>query len=74
MTPQTPRRFLVASVIAVGLVTGSAPWGTNQVASAQDHSVYIAFTDIDGAPVTDMTPEEVVVQWDGMLARSSNWN
>ena len=66
MTPQTPRRFLVASVIAVGLVTGSAPWGTNQVASAQDHSVYIAFTDIDGAPVTDMTPEEVVVQWDGM--------
>ena len=66
MTTQTPRRFLVGTVFAVGLVTGSAPWGTSQVASAQDHSLYIAFTDINGTPVTDMTPEEVVVQWDGM--------
>ena len=35
MTTRTSRRLLVASIIAAGLVTGSAPWGTSQVASAQ---------------------------------------
>ena len=31
---------------------------TSQVALAQDYSLYVAFTDFDSAPVTDMTPED----------------
>lgn len=58
------RRFLVGSVVAISLAAG-APWGAVGVASAQEQTLFIAFTDGDGSPVTDMTPDDVVIQWDG---------
>ena len=64
---QTPRRFLIGSVVAVGLVVCGAPWGAVRVASAQDQTLFIAFTGADGTPVTDMTAEEIIIQWDEML-------
>lgn len=35
--------------------------------TAQEQTLYIAFTEPDGAPVTDMTIDEVIVQWDEVL-------
>ena len=64
---QTPRRFLIGSVVAVCLVVCGAPWGAVRVASAQDQTLFMAFTGADGTPVTDMTAEEVIIQWDEML-------
>ncbi len=64
MTTQTPRRFFIGSVLVFGLVVGGAPWSPSQVASAQDQTLYVGFTDLEGAPVTDMTPEEVLISWD----------
>ena len=65
METRTPRRWFVGSVIAVSLVAGGAPWGA-PVASAQEQSLYIAFTDFEGTPITDMTADDVVVEWDGV--------
>ena len=64
MTTRTPRRFLVGSVFAVSLVVCGVPWGANQVASAQDQSLFAAFIDADGASVSDMTPGDVEILWD----------
>ena len=66
MTAHTLRRWLVGSVVSVGLVAGGAPWGGARTAAAQEQSLYIAFTDFNGAPVTDMTRDDVVIEWDGV--------
>ncbi len=66
MTAHTVRRRLVGFAVAVGLVAGGAPWGGARAAAAQEQSLYIAFTDFNGAPVTDMTLDDVVIQWDGV--------
>ena len=58
------RRHLVGSALAVGFVLCGAPWGTGQTASAQEQTLFMAFTDVDGAPVRDMTADEIVIQWD----------
>ena len=57
--------WLVGSVVAVGAVFG-APWGGVRAASAQEQSLYIAFSDFNAAPVTDMTRDDIVIQWDGV--------
>lgn len=59
------RRWLAVSVVAGSLLTGG-PWGDIPVASAQEQSLYIAFASGDGEPVTDMTADDVVVEWDGV--------
>ena len=63
MTTQT-FRILIGSVFALSLVVFGAPWGTGQVASAQDQSLFVAYTDSEGAPVTDMEAKNVIIQWD----------
>ena len=66
METRRPRRFLVGSVVAVSLLLGGTPWGVVRAASAQDQTLYMAFTGADGTPVTDMTAEEIIIQWDEM--------
>lgn len=66
VTPSMLRRGL-AAVLAAGLVVCGAPWGAVRAASAQEQTLYIAFTDAEGDPVTDMTLDEVIVQWDEVL-------
>ena len=63
MTTQT-LRFLIGSVFALSLVVFGAPWGTGQVAWAQDQSLFVAYINSDGAPVTDMEAKNVIIQWD----------
>ena len=63
MTTQT-LRFLIGSVFALSLVVYGAPWGTGQVVSAQDQSLFVAYIDSEGAPVTDMEAKNVIIQWD----------
>ena len=65
MDTRTLRRCLVGSAVALSLAAGGAPWGAG-VASAQEQSLYIAFSDFEGAPVTDMTLDDVVIEWDGV--------
>ena len=62
---ETFHRFLVGSVIVASLVLFGAPWSGVRAAWAQEQSLFIAFTDFDGTPVTDMRADEVVIQWDG---------
>lgn len=66
METRRQRRFLAGSAVAVSLFVYGAPWGAVRVASAQDQTLYMAFTGADGTPVTDMTAEEVIIQWDEM--------
>ena len=63
-TPTARLRPLTGALLALALIVGGAPWSPSQVASSQDQTLFVAFTDFDGAPVTDMTAEEVVIQWD----------
>ena len=63
MTTQT-LRFLTGSVFALSLVVCGAPWGTSQVAWAQNQSLFVAYTDSEGAPFTDMEAKNVIIQWD----------
>ena len=60
------RRRLVGPVVTAGLVAFGTPWGGAPTASAQEQQLYIAFADFEGAPVTDMTVDDVVVEWDGV--------
>ena len=64
MTTQTPLRFLAGSVFALSLIVCGAPWGTSQVAWAQDQSLFVAYTDNEGAAVTDMEAKNVIITWD----------
>ena len=61
-----PRRLLVRAALTVSLIVSGAPWGMIQVASAQDQTLYMAFTNAEGMPVTDMAAEEIIIQWDEM--------
>ena len=63
---ETLHRLLVGSVVAAGLVLFGAPWGAVRAAAQEEQSLFIAFTDVEGAPVTDMTVDDVVIQWDGV--------
>ncbi len=64
MTIQTPLRFLAGSVFALSLIVYGAPWSASQVALAQEQSLFVAYTDIEGAPVTDMEARNIIIQWD----------
>lgn len=63
MTIQSTLRSLAGSVFALSLILFGAPSGTSQV-SAQEQSLFVAYTDIEGAPVTDMEAKNVIVTWD----------
>ena len=58
------RRYLAGTLFALALIVFGAPW-TSQVVSAQSRSFFLSVTDAEGAPVTDMKREEVIVEADG---------
>lgn len=65
MTAATARRRSLAGMFLVlALIVFGAPW-TSQVVSAQSRSFFLSVTDAEGAPVTDMKREEVIVEADG---------
>ena len=69
----TPRRHLTGVLLALVLIGFGAPWTkTSQVVSAQSGSFFVSFTDVDGAPVTDLRAEEVVVELDGEPGETLN--
>ena len=60
----TRRRPFAGSLVALVVIVMAAPW-TGQTVSAQSQSFFISFTDDNGAPVTDVTREQVIVETDG---------
>ena len=66
MVAWTPQTMLFGAALAFSFVVSGAPWSMVEVAWAQDQTLFMAFTDADGAPVSDMTPEEIIIQWDEM--------
>ena len=64
MTISPPLRFLAGSVFALSLIVNGSPWSANQVARAQEQSLFVAYTDLEGAPVKDMEARNIIIQWD----------
>ena len=72
MTAATTRRPPLAAVlVALVLIACGAPW-TSQVVSAQSQSLFLSVTDTDGVPITDLRPEEVIVESDGEQRETLN--
>ena len=72
MTTDTTRgRLLAGPLIALVLIVFAAPWMSG-VAWAQTGSFFVSFTDANGAPVTDLRAEEVVVEMDGEHGETLN--
>ena len=57
--------------MALALIVFAAPW-MSAVAWAQTGSFFVSFTDANGAPVTDLRAEEVVVEMDGEHGETLN--
>ena len=71
MTIPTARlRHLTGALLALAFVVFGAPWITIQLVSAQSRSLFVSVTDADGEPVTDLTAEEIVVQYDGVACET----
>ena len=70
-TATTCRPPFAAVLVALALIACGAPW-TSQVASAQTASLFISVTDTDGVPITDLMPEEVIVESDGQQRPTLN--
>ena len=69
----THLRPLTGALVALALIVFGAPWPTtSQIVSAQSQSFFVAFTDADGAPVSDITADEVVVELDGEHGETLN--
>ena len=65
ITPTARLRPLTGALLALALIVFGAPWSTSRVVSAQSQSLFLSVTDASGEPVTDLTAEELLVQWDG---------
>ena len=61
MTLHTPHRFLVGVAFVASLVV----CGVNQIAAADDLTIFLALTDSEGAPVTELAAEDFAILWDG---------
>ena len=59
------RRSVAGALLAFLLVVVGFPLATNQIARAQEEVLYLSIVDDEGNPVTDITEDEFVVQWDG---------
>ena len=72
MTAETTfLRPLTGAMVALVLIVFGAPWTTtSQVVSAQAQTLFVSVTDADGAPVTDLTSSELVVEMDGQHAET----
>ena len=65
-------RRLTGALLALVLIGVGAPWATSRVLLAQNQMLFVSIADGDGEPVTDLVPEEVVVQWDGEACETLN--
>ena len=73
MTAATRRRLTTRALLALVVIVFGAPWTmTSHVVSAQNQSLFVAFADGDGVPITDMTAEEFVVEVDGKQGETLN--
>ena len=63
--PTVGRRPIAGALIALALIVFGVPGTTSQVVLAQSQVLFVSIVDVDGEPVTDLTAEEVTVQWDG---------
>lgn len=68
MIPSPARRRTIAGALsALALIVCGTPWDPSPVLRAQDQALFVSVVDASsGAPVTDLTPEELAVQWDGV--------
>lgn len=55
-----PAQLLVRCVFILSFVTVSAP----QWVWSQEQSLFVAYTDSEGEPVTDMEAKNIIIQWD----------
>ena len=55
---------VAGALLALAVILFGAPWATSQVALAQEQTLFVSVVDANGVPVTDLGPEEIVVQWD----------
>jgi hypothetical protein len=63
-------RPLTDAVLAITLIACGGSWTTSQVVLAQSRSLFVSVTDADGATVTDLTAEEMVVRSDGVVCET----
>ena len=63
-------RAVTDAVLALTLIVCGGPWTTSQVVQAQSRSLFVSVTGADGAPVTDLTAEEMVVEHDGVACET----
>ncbi len=56
---------LLTPVGALALLTLGGPLATPSTVLAQEQLLYVSATGVTGSPVSDLTADEVVVQWDG---------
>ncbi len=59
------RRSVAGALLAFLLVVVGFPLASSQIAQAQEQVLYLSIVDNEGDPVTDLTKDEIVVQWDG---------
>ena len=71
--PTARLRPVAGALIALALIVFGVPGATSQqVAVAQSQVLFVSIVDADGEPVTDLTAEEVTVQWDGEACETLN--
>jgi hypothetical protein len=66
MTNPVAFRPVTVALLALGFFVLGAPWSPSVTAQAQSQTIFINLSDADGNPVTDLRPDEVTVQWDGV--------
>ena len=64
--PPARHRPVAAALLVLALMVFGAPWSTSHVVLAQSYSLFASVVDADGNPVTDLGPDELRVQWDGV--------
>ncbi len=58
-------RRVAGALFALVLILSGAPWSMGRAVSAQNQVLYLSILDANGEAVTDLGPDDVVVQWDG---------
>ena len=65
-TSIAPLRRVAGALLALALMLFGAPLNPNHALLAQSYELYVSVVDFNGDPVTDLEPDELVVQWDGV--------
>jgi hypothetical protein len=70
MTNPAAFRSIAGVLFALGLFVFGAPWSPSSAVLAQSQTLFLSLSDADGNPVTDLQPDEVTVQWDGVACET----